>query len=67
VDEGRVVNSGYRFDIEGLGRDDFAEADILDALQDVFGANRALEGRHQLTAVKFGFGVAQGVLFTEYG
>ena len=61
------MDTGDRLDIKGLRRDDFAEADILDALQDVFSANRALEGRHQFSAVQFGFGVAQGVFFTEYG
>ena len=58
-----IVDAQHRFDTEFARCDDFAEADIGHSPQDMFGAHRAFEWRHQLSAVEFGSGIAQDVLF----
>jgi hypothetical protein len=61
------MDAGDRVDVELVRGDDITQTDFPDALQDMFGAHRALERRHQFTTVEFGFGVPQGVFLAEYG
>ena len=60
---GGIMHLSRRFQPMRLGRHDIGKTRLLHRRQDPFGAERRLEGRHKLTVVQLGLGIAQLVVF----